>query len=150
MEGMAESKTRTLSSSTLTPNEAKHLHESIEFFMHEDDYESAHISANQSTFLERLGEFILSRETNSVLRGIRRLLLAFGQGLEMTNANLLSGILTLEKFYLNLNTQRTGRLVRDLSKIEIPRHFWKFAMATYGWRGLNFFGKGGGIIRGII
>jgi hypothetical protein len=32
--------------------------------------------------------------------------------------------------------------------VQTVRHFYKFAMAAYGWKGLNFFGKGNGVITG--
>lgn len=137
---------------TLTATEAKHLSESIEYFYKEEAEEEERASTPEfaqtlnMTFLERIGGLVLSKETNTVLKSIQSLLVEFGQGLEIANGSLLSGILTLEKFYMNWETPRTGDVVRELSLIEIPRYFYKFAMAAYGWKGLNFFGKGSGII----
>ena len=99
-------------------------------------------------FVDRLGELILSRETSETLKAVRKLLAAFGQGLEITNAALLSGILTLEKFYINHGPKKTKNRIMTLSSVEQARHYYMFAMAAYGWKGLNFFGKGRGIIIG--
>lgn len=52
----------------------------------------------------------------------------------------------LEKFYNDLPRDRTWDIVEDLSEIELAAHFWKFSVASYGWKGLNFIGKGNGYI----
>jgi len=119
------------------------VHESLEFLYHEDQT----LDPPPVTLMDRIGGLILSKETNQVLKAIRRVLLAYGQGLELTNAQMLSGIVQLEKFYVNKETKRTGEIIRQLEAIERPRHFYKFALAAYGWKGLNFFGKGSGIIK---
>lgn len=33
-------------------------------------------------------------------------------------------------------------LVEDVSEIEIASYMWRYAMVSYGWKGLNFIGKG--------
>jgi hypothetical protein len=43
-----------------------------------------------------------------------------------------------------------GKVVTSLEFVERSRHFFKFAMSAYGWKGLNFFGKGNGYITGKI
>ena len=126
-------------------DEEKHLSTSLEFLFHEDEDAPR---GESSTIMEKLAEWFLSKETNEVIKAIRKVLALYGQGLELSNSALVSGILTLEKFYANQEPPKTGKLVRELSKIELPRHFYKYAMAAYGWKGLNFFGKGAGIIKG--
>lgn len=39
-----------------------------------------------------------------------------------------------------------NNLVLKKNDLEIPRIIYKYTMATMGWRGLNFFGKGQGYI----
>jgi hypothetical protein len=114
----------------------------------EGDAALAQPSGDEATFGSKLASIFLSKETSEVLQGIRKLLAEYGQGLEFNNADLLKGVLTLEKFYVNYKTRRTGDVVKELSAVEIPRHFFKFAMAAYGWKGLNFFGKGAGYVYG--
>lgn len=123
-------------------DDERYLAETIDFLEAEeagaDILEQDHILAQPTgtttTIGDRLATLFLSKETNQVLRGIRKLFAEYGQGLEFDNADLLRGVLTLEKFYVNFNSPRTGDVVRDLSAIEVPRHFFKFALAAYGWK----------------
>lgn len=64
----------------------------------------------------------------------------------MSNLQILTGFTMLEKFYNDLPRDRTWDIVEDLSEIELAAHFWKFSVASYGWKGLNFIGKGNGYI----
>lgn len=50
----------------------------------------------------------------------------------------------LERFYMDLPRDRTWDVVEDLSEIELAAYFWKYSVASYGWKGLNFIGKGNG------
>jgi hypothetical protein len=115
---------------------------SIDFLQQEEVNDS-----DNMTFMDRLGSLLLSKETAIVIKSIRKMLTAFNQGLQLSNSDFLSGIVTLERFYLGMETRRTGDRVRDLSFIEQSRHYYMFSMAAYGWKGLNFFGKGKGIIK---
>ena len=56
----------------------------------------------------------------------------------------MTGFSVLEKFYAELPRDRTWDVIEDLSEIEMPAYFWKYSVASYGWKGLNFFGKGNG------
>lgn len=85
-------------------------------------------------------------ETSQVIRTIGKLLATFGQGFELTNMQVLTGFTALEKFYSDLPRNRTWDIVEDLSEIDMGARFWKFSIASYGWKGLNFIGKGNGII----
>jgi hypothetical protein len=86
-----------------------------------------------------------STETSQVIRTIGKLLASFGQGFELTNMQVLTGFTVLEKFYNDLPRNRTWDIVEDLSEIDMGARFWKFSIASYGWKGLNFIGKGNGI-----
>ena len=118
---------------------------SSQYFYHEEE-EELEEEGRTAGFLDRLGDLVLSKETSTVLKAIRKITAAYGQGLEMSNASLLGGVLSLEKFYINHGTKRTGKRVLELGKIEVARHYYKFTLASYGWKGLNFFGKGKGIL----
>lgn len=63
---------------------------------------------------------------------------------------VVSGLSVLEKYFDNLPRERSWNLVRDLSEIEMASRFWKFSVASYGWKGLNFIGKGNGILSDAI
>ncbi|ORE02652.1 alpha/beta-hydrolase, partial [Rhizopus microsporus var. microsporus] len=73
-----------------------------------------------------------------------------GQGFELTHMQVVTGLSLLEKFFTDLPRQRSWDIVRDLSEIETAARFWKFSIASYGWKGLNFMGKGNGILSDAI
>ncbi len=56
----------------------------------------------------------------------------------------------VEKFYADLPRDRTWDLVQDASEIEMSSYMWRYAMASYGWKGLNFIGKGNGIFSDAV
>jgi hypothetical protein len=85
----------------------------------------------RSGWMERLGNLILSKETTTVLQSVRSILAAYGQGLELSHAEIVKGIMILEKFYLTRQNKRTGDLVRDLGVIEKARHFFRYALAVF-------------------
>ncbi|CAO3591175.1 unnamed protein product [Absidia cylindrospora] len=94
--------------------------------------------------LDTFGAWAISKETNQVLRAIRKLLAAFGQGFELSNLQVLIGSAVVEMFYQELTRERTWDLVKDLSEMQLASHLWRFSMASYGWKGLNFIGQGNG------
>ncbi|GAA5798336.1 hypothetical protein HPULCUR_003738 [Helicostylum pulchrum] len=98
------------------------------------------------TFLDSVGSWTGATETSQVIRTIAKLLATFNQGFELTNMQVITGFTVLEKFYTDLPRERTWDIVQDLSEIDMAARFWKFSIASYGWKGLNFIGKGNGII----
>ncbi|KAI9264777.1 hypothetical protein BY458DRAFT_438129 [Sporodiniella umbellata] len=100
--------------------------------------------------LNTLGSWTMAKETNQVLRAIGKLLVAFGQGFELSNLQILAGFTVVEKFYSDIPRDRTWDLVQDSSEIEMSSYMWRYAMASYGWRGLNFIGKGNGLFSDAV
>jgi hypothetical protein len=100
--------------------------------------------------LERIGTYALSQETQSALKAIVKLYSAFGQGFEIGNVELLASGAIIEKFYANQEQQSKDIVETSLQDAETFGHYHRFALASYGWRGLNFFGKGNGILRDAI
>ncbi|KAI8083036.1 uncharacterized protein BX664DRAFT_339672 [Halteromyces radiatus] len=86
-----------------------------------------------------------SKDNRQVLGAIGKLLAQFGQGLELGNFQILTGFNLLEKYYAQLPRDREKDIVLDLNQVELMGHFWKFALASYGWKGLNFLGRGNGV-----
>lgn len=68
----------------------------------------------------------------------------------MSNLQILAGFTVVEKFYADLPRDRTWDLVQDASEIEMSSYMWRYAMASYGWKGLNFIGKGNGIFSDAV
>ncbi|RKP27871.1 hypothetical protein SYNPS1DRAFT_12033 [Syncephalis pseudoplumigaleata] len=102
------------------------------------------------SLMQYLSDLLVTEETRQVLKGIMRLYMIFGQGLEVGHVELLAGTSILRSYYAQVPVIRTGRTVDRLVDIDLPAHFYRFCMASYGWRGLNFIGKGNGIIRDSI
>ncbi|KAI8084773.1 uncharacterized protein BX664DRAFT_266001, partial [Halteromyces radiatus] len=100
--------------------------------------------------LDTIGSWTVSKETNQVLRAIGKLLAAFGQGFELSHLQMITGFAVVERFYQELPRDRTWDLVTDLSEIQLASHMWRFSMASYGWKGLNFIGKGNGYISDAV
>ncbi|KAI9256711.1 hypothetical protein BY458DRAFT_479980 [Sporodiniella umbellata] len=87
---------------------------------------------------------------NQVVGMVSHLLAAFGQGFELTHLQVITGLSILEKFFESLPRPRISHRVSDLSEIEMASRFWKFSVASYGWKGLNLIGKGNGILSDAI
>lgn len=98
-------------------------------------------------FVDRMQKMLLSEETYTVLRNVKTLLAAFEQGVEFSQAVLMSGAWRLKRFYDLVGTTRTRDIVTSMDEIEMARYFFKFALAAYGWKGLNFFGKRNAMMR---
>ncbi|CAO3607221.1 unnamed protein product [Mucor fragilis] len=101
-------------------------------------------SANESSKKSN-GSWMGATDTSQVIRTIGKLLATFGQGFELTNMQVLTGFTVLEKFYSDLPRNRSWDIVENLSDVDMGARFWKFSIASYGWKGLNFIGKGNGI-----
>ncbi|CAO3649096.1 unnamed protein product [Cunninghamella blakesleeana] len=90
-----------------------------------------------------------NKDKTQVYRTIGKLLAHFGQGLELSNFQIISGYTLLERFYGQLlpkdQQHPSKEIVMDLKQVELAGHFWKFAMASYGWKGLHYLGRGNGL-----
>ncbi|KAI8372887.1 uncharacterized protein BYT42DRAFT_49753 [Radiomyces spectabilis] len=100
--------------------------------------------------LDAIGSWTVTKETNQVLRAIGKLLAAFGQGFELSHMQILTGFSVVEKFYNDIPRDRTWDTVESLSEIDLASHFWRFSVATYGWKGVNFLGHGNGYISDAV
>ncbi|KAF7730870.1 hypothetical protein EC973_001388 [Apophysomyces ossiformis] len=89
---------------------------------------------------------IVGKDTSEILRTIKKMMTAFGQGFELSNLQVLAGFTVLDKFYGDLPRERSKSFMKDLSKIELASYFWNFSLASYGWKMLNFVGKGNGYL----
>ncbi|KAJ1972591.1 hypothetical protein H4R34_005360, partial [Dimargaris verticillata] len=103
------------------------------------------------SYLSSMGSYVLPTDLHRLFQSTLRLIYAFNQGLEMTNTELLSGLLILQKYHY-VDAQFHPRalpnpLTTSLAQVEKWGHYCKYALASYGWRGLYFFGKGG---RGLL
>ncbi|KAI8991932.1 hypothetical protein BDF20DRAFT_76604 [Mycotypha africana] len=107
-----------------------------------DNYDTA--NATESGTTEEVVHF------SQVIKTIWKLLTSLHQGFELSKMQAISGLTVLERFYTDLPRNRTWDLVQSLSEIESGARFWKFAMASYGWKGLNFIKQGKGILTDVM
>ncbi|KAJ1859603.1 hypothetical protein LPJ57_006941, partial [Coemansia sp. RSA 486] len=83
-----------------------------------------------------------------------RLVGAFNQGVELSNTELLGGLLTLYKFYNEaeipgVTRPHKGQIIESVQGLEVPGRYARFALASYGWRALYFFNRGITLMDGV-
>ncbi|KAF9434986.1 hypothetical protein BGZ76_007094 [Entomortierella beljakovae] len=106
--------------------------------------------AIQYPILDMVGAWTIAPETQKVVKAVIRLASAFGQGFELTNAQILTAIVVLERYYRNITSERMDTGLATLEQVEHAGYFWRFSMACYGWAGINFVGKGNGMIKDFV
>ncbi|KAF9911132.1 hypothetical protein EC991_004686 [Linnemannia zychae] len=107
-------------------------------------------TAVQYPILDMVGSWTIAPETQKVVKAVIRLASAFGQGFELTNAQILTAVVVLERYYRDVTSERMDTGLATLEQVEHAGYFWRFSMACYGWAGINFVGKGNGIIKDFI
>ncbi|KAG0252182.1 hypothetical protein BG011_007147 [Mortierella polycephala] len=104
----------------------------------------------QYPILDMVGSWTIAPETQKVVKAVIRIASAFGQGFELTNAQILTAVVVLERYYRDITSERIDTGLATLEQVEHAGYFWRFSMACYGWAGINFVGKGNGIIKDFI
>lgn len=98
-----------------------------------------------SLFKRFLG-YVMSNEEYVAVRNFLDMATAFGQGIEVGSMALFVGFGLLQKYFKTLPKEFGNNLILRKKDLELPRVMHKYTMGTLGWRGLNFFGKGQGIV----
>ncbi|KAG0333720.1 hypothetical protein BG000_008937 [Podila horticola] len=104
----------------------------------------------QYPILDMVGPWTIAPETQKVVKAVIRMASAFGQGFELTNAQILTAVVVLERYYRDVTSERMDTGLATLEQVEHAGYFWRFSMACYGWAGINFVGKGNGIMKDLI
>ncbi|KAF9998204.1 hypothetical protein BGZ80_002831, partial [Entomortierella chlamydospora] len=104
----------------------------------------------QYPILDMVGSWTIAPETQKVVKAVIRLASAFGQGFELTNAQILTAIVVLERYYRDVTSERMDTGLATLEQVEHAGYFWRFSVACYGWAGINYVGKGNGIIKDFV
>ncbi|KAF9923455.1 hypothetical protein FBU30_006516 [Linnemannia zychae] len=104
----------------------------------------------QYPILDMVGSWTIAPETQKVVKAVIRLASAFGQGFELTNAQILTAVVVLERYYRDVTSERMDTGLATLEQVEHAGYFWRFSMACYGYAGINFVGKGNGIMKDLI
>ncbi|KAJ2712811.1 hypothetical protein H4R19_002565 [Coemansia spiralis] len=103
--------------------------------------------ASEKTLMQSLAGMFVSSSTFMVLKSLERLVGLFNQGVELSNAELLGGLLALYRFHNEaeipgVSRPYPGPLVEGVQALELPGRYARFALASYGWRALYFFNRG--------
>ncbi|KAJ1865207.1 hypothetical protein LPJ73_000080 [Coemansia sp. RSA 2703] len=104
-------------------------------------------TTSEKTLMQSLTSMFISPSTFMAFKSLDRLVGAFNQGVELSNTELLGGLLTLYKFYNEaeipgVTRPHKGQIVESVQDLELPGRYAKFALASYGWRALYFFNRG--------
>ncbi|KAF9170845.1 hypothetical protein BGX20_008439, partial [Mortierella sp. AD010] len=122
------------------------LQKELKFATVEEDDETV----IQYPILDMVGSWTIAPETQKVVKAVIRLASAFGQGFELTNAQILTAIVVLERYYRDVTSERMDTGLATLEQVEHAGYFWRFSVACYGWAGINYVGKGNGIIKDFV
>ncbi|KAJ2743130.1 hypothetical protein GGI20_003981 [Coemansia sp. BCRC 34301] len=103
--------------------------------------------ASERTLMQSLTSVFISPSTFMAIKSLDRLVGTFNQGVELSNTELLGGLLTLYKFYNEadipgITDPLRGQVVESVGELEKPGRYARFALASYGWRALYFFNRG--------
>ncbi|KAJ2551188.1 hypothetical protein EV175_003786, partial [Coemansia sp. RSA 1933] len=103
--------------------------------------------ATDRTLVQSLTSMFISPSVFMVVKSLDRLIDTFNQGIELSNAELLGGLLTLYKFYSEadipgVTRPHKGKIIARVEQLQVPGHYARYALATYGWRALYFFNRG--------
>lgn len=85
----------------------------------------------QYPILEMVGSWTIAPETQKVVKAVIRLASAFGQGFELTNAQILTAVVVLERYYRDVTSERMDTGLATLEQVEHAGYFWRFSMACY-------------------
>ena len=108
---------------------------------------SEEVDLGDSSILFRMYTKFAGKDSLPTMNNIRKLLLAFGQGMDISTSALAAALIALEIFYRRIAKKHTCDFSVPREMIDKGRHLYKFSMATYGWKGLNYAGKGNGLLR---
>lgn len=107
----------------------------------------AKLTGERMGMLKRLSGIVFNDAEYQSIRALLNLATALGQGIEVGNLALTIGYILLSHFYANQPMLFGNRLEMSRADFEKPRVLYRYTMATYGWKGLTFMGKGR---RGIL
>ncbi|KAJ2163014.1 hypothetical protein GGF46_000200 [Coemansia sp. RSA 552] len=104
-------------------------------------------TSSEKTLMQSLTSMFISPSTFMAIKSLERLVGLFNQGVELSNTELLGGLLTLYKFYNEadipgVSRPHKGTVVEGVRDLELPGRYSRFALASYGWRALYFFNRG--------
>jgi len=121
-----------------------------EFEKFEKDIMSS-LGNDSDSWYKSLRKVFISDDMFNVLKMIRRTLSTLGQGFNIGPTQLLEGILVLERYYQKREipfeeAKKDERVILNLTLVEKTRDLFRYSLAAYGWIGLNYVGKGKGII----
>ncbi|ORX54513.1 alpha/beta-hydrolase [Hesseltinella vesiculosa] len=130
---------------------AKHLISSVNFgdkrfglqWMH-DTFEEVALA---HPIADHLIGLAVTRETQAMVRSIITLANSFGQGFKVTSIELVKAMLVLERFYRRVPKKHIPEETNEQYVVDVSNHYFRYALISYGWRGLVYLGSYGQLIR---
>lgn len=98
------------------------------------------------SLFKRILGYVMSNEEYFAIRNLLDLVTTWGQGVEVGSLSLFVGYVVLQRYFKTLPVPFGNHIVLRKRDLEVPIVMYRYTMATYGWRGLAFFGKSQGII----
>lgn len=111
-----------------------------------------HVSRSTAVFQKMANRFMSGADYKALLT-IQALLLAFNQGIEVGGVAMTRAFILLQKYYnarpllSEVNSSNNRKVQR--SKLALPRQLFRFVIASFGWMGVTYTGKGKGLIDGM-
>lgn len=103
----------------------------------QDSFEDVALS---HPLVDKLVGFVVSKQTQAMVRAIIKTANSFGQGFRVTGIKLLKAALLLQQFYDALPKTIESKAITDSHLIDQACHHFAYAVIAYGWRGLVYMG----------
>lgn len=100
---------------------------------------------------QRMASAFMNAEDHKALLTIQALLLAFNQGIEVGGVAMTRAFILLQRYYRSRPKHYKPSTTRCMLKRDfvLPRQLFKFVIASFGWMGVTFVGKGKGLMDGM-
>ena len=96
-------------------------------------------------------KMVFNKETAIALLSLVRLASTYQKGLKLSNAQLVSALILISRYYsCRVPLLYSKKYLRDLEMLERLRYLYRYTIASYGWKAINFLGKGSGMLRDSV
>ena len=93
----------------------------------------------------------LDEESLTGLNGLVRMVTTYHKNLNLSNSIIASSLVLLSKYYAaRVPVSYSMSTSHDMELLERIRYLNRYSIACYGWKAMNYFGKGSGFIKDSI
>ena len=109
-----------------------------------------HVSTSTAMF-QKMASAFMSEDDYKALLTVQALILAFNQGIEVGGVYMTRSFILLQRYFhrrsSSMQYSNNGEL-ETMRKADfiLPRHLYRFVIASFGWLGVTYSGKGKGLI----